>query len=66
MCIRDRADAVHEQLLRAGLRDLVDREPGLAADVVLGLRASSALEQRFGDHLLDCWDAGRSSLRAGL
>ncbi|HVM28531.1 MAG TPA: iron-containing redox enzyme family protein [Mycobacteriales bacterium] len=60
------ADAVHEQLLRAGLRDLVDREPGLAADVVLGLRASSALEQRFGDHLLDCWDAGRSSLRAGL
>lgn len=57
------ADAVHEQLLRAGLADLLGREPALAADVVLGLRASALLEDRFADHLLACWQAGRSSLR---
>lgn len=57
------ADAVHEQVLRAGLRDLLDREPVLTADVVLGIRASLLLEERFGDHLTRCWDADRSSLR---
>lgn len=60
------ADAVHEQLLRAGLRDLLEREPHLAADVVLGLRASLALEDRFGEHLLGCWQDERSSLRQEL
>jgi hypothetical protein len=60
------ADAVHEQLLRAGLRDLLAREPALAADVVLGVQASLWLEQRFGDHLLACWQDGRTSLRAPL
>jgi hypothetical protein len=57
------ADAVHEQLLRIGLSDLLEREPALAPDVVLGLRGSSLLEDRFADHLLACWHAGRSSLR---
>lgn len=60
------ADAVHEQVLRAGLDDLVEREPALAADVVLGLRASSWLEERFGEHLMSCWQAGRSSLLRGI
>ena len=57
------ADAAHEQVLRAGVRDLLDREPALAADVVLGIRASLLLEERFGEHLMRRWDAGGSSLR---
>ncbi len=58
------ADAVHEQVLRGGLvRDLLERRPDVAADVVLGLRASLLLEDRFGEHLVDAWTSGRSSLR---
>ena len=57
------ADAVHEQLLRRGLDDLLDREPHLAADVVLGVQAGLLLEDRFADHVLGCWADGRSSLR---
>ena len=57
------ADAVHEQVLRAGLRDLLAREPALRADVVLGVQASLLLEERFGEHLTGAWQAGRSSLR---
>ncbi|MDP9434092.1 MAG: iron-containing redox enzyme family protein, partial [Actinomycetota bacterium] len=47
------ADAVHEQVLRAGVRDLLRREPHLAADVVLGVEAGLLLEDRFGASLLD-------------
>ena len=57
------ADAVHEQLLRAGLRDLLRREPHLAADVVLGIEAGLLLEDRFADHVLGAWSTGASSLR---
>jgi hypothetical protein len=57
------ADAVHEQVLRAGLRDLLRREPRLAADVVLGIQAGLLLEDRFADHVLAAWSAGSSSLR---
>ena len=60
------ADAVHEQLLRAGLRDLLQREPELAADVVFGIEAGLLVEERFGTALLDAWSAGRSSLRTPL
>ena len=60
------ADAVHEQLLRAGLRDLLAREPQLAADVVLGIEAGLLVEERFGAALLAAWSAGRSSLRTPL
>ena len=57
------ADAVHEQLLRAGLRDLLRREPHLAADVVLGVQAGLLLEDRFAEHVLGAWRTGASSLR---
>jgi hypothetical protein len=57
------ADAVHEQLLRAGLRDLLRREPHLAADVVLGIEAGLLLEDRFAGHVLGAWSSGASSLR---
>ncbi|MGK5556612.1 iron-containing redox enzyme family protein [Actinomadura kijaniata] len=61
------ADAVHEQVLRRDvLGDLLDREPELAADVVLGIQATCLLEDRLGEHLLSCWDAGRTSLRHPL
>ena len=58
------ADAVHEQVLRHGiLRDLLDREPGLAADVVFGMSAWLHLEDVMAAHVLGAWSAGRSSLR---
>jgi hypothetical protein len=60
------ADAVHEQVLRAGLRDLLRREPHLAADVVLGIEAGLLLEDRFADHVLGAWSAGANSLRRPL
>ncbi|MBA9005579.1 iron-containing redox enzyme family protein [Thermomonospora cellulosilytica] len=57
------ADAVHEQVLRRDvIGDLLRREPGLAADVVFGVRATELLEERFGEHVLECWRAGRTSL----
>lgn len=57
------ADAVHEQLLRTDLlRDLLEREPELAPDVVFGLGAALLLEDRFAEQLLGAWADGRSSL----
>lgn len=58
------ADAVHEQIIRRGvLGPLLAAEPGLAADVVFGIRAYLHLGDRLGDRLLDCWSRGASSLR---
>jgi hypothetical protein len=61
------ADAVHEQIMRRDvIGDLLAREPGLAADVVLGIQATELLENRLDDHLLGCWHSDRSSLRQPL
>jgi hypothetical protein len=61
------ADAHHGLVAFDGLiRGLTEREPGLAADVVFGARALTAVEGRFTAHLLDAWTAGRSSLRRPL
>lgn len=58
------ADAVHEQVLRRDvIGDLLAREPELAASMVFGIQATELLENRFTDYVLDCWGAGRSSLR---
>jgi hypothetical protein len=57
------ADAVHEQLVRKDLlAGLLEREPELAADVVLGLQASTVLEDLLADYVVGCWSAGTSSL----
>ncbi|MFB4319620.1 iron-containing redox enzyme family protein [Actinomadura sp. 21ATH] len=57
------ADAVHEQVLRHDVvGGLLETDPGLAADVVLGVQATVLLEQRLEDHLLGSWREGRSSL----
>jgi hypothetical protein len=59
------ADAVHEQIAAHDLAGgLVADEPELAGDVVFGVRVALALDARLSGHLLRCWDAGESSLRA--
>lgn len=61
------ADAVHEQVVRADVvGDLVNREPTLERDVVFGMRAFDTVEDRLGRRLMQCWRAGRSSLRRSL
>jgi hypothetical protein len=61
------ADAVHEQVVRRGvIGPLLAAEPGLAADVVFGIRGSVFLGDRFGDLLLDAWTRGLPSLRSPL
>jgi hypothetical protein len=61
------ADAVHENIAAVDLAGgLVRRQPGLCADVLWGARALVELEARWAAHLLDAWEAGRSSLLAPL
>jgi hypothetical protein len=61
------ADAVHEQIVRTDVvGDLVRREPALDRDVVFGIRAHEAVEDRLADHLMRCWTNGESSLRRPL
>ncbi|MGP4028195.1 iron-containing redox enzyme family protein [Actinomadura sp. 3N407] len=63
------ADAVHEQVLRHDvIGGLLEDEPGLAGDVVLGVRATGLLEDRLAAHLLGSWSGRppRSSLRRPL
>jgi hypothetical protein len=61
------ADAVHEAIAAWDLADgLAREEPELAADIVFGARALLAVEARWGEHLLDAWRAGRTSLRRPL
>lgn len=61
------ADAVHEQVMRREVvGGLLEQNPDLAGDIVFGIQATDLLEQRFADHLLQSWAAGRSSLRLPL
>lgn len=61
------ADAVHEQLVRRSvIAPLVAAEPGLAADVVFGIRAAGLLADRTDAMVLDAWRGGRSTLRRPL
>jgi hypothetical protein len=61
------ADAVHEAIAAVDLAGgLVRQQPALAGDVLWGARALVAVEARWAAHLLDAWEAGRSSLRQPL
>ncbi len=61
------ADAVHEQVVRTEVvGGLLAREPHLDADVVFGIRARDVVENRLADRVMECWTAGRSSLRRPL
>jgi hypothetical protein len=58
------ADAVHEQVVRVDVvGDLVAREPHLDRDVVFGIRAHAAVENRLADKLIESWNQGQTSLR---
>ncbi len=61
------ADAVHENVAAVDLAGgLARKEPALAGDVLWGARCLVALDRRWGDHLLDAWESGVTSLRLGL
>ncbi len=61
------ADAVHEQVMRRDVvGGLLEEEPELAADVVLGIQATNLLEGRLTGHLDRAWDEGVTSLRRPL
>lgn len=60
------ADALHEQIAAHDLcGSFVDAEPELAGDVLFGAACALYVDNRFADHLLAQWRAGRSSLRSG-
>ncbi|SCK12861.1 iron-containing redox enzyme family protein [Streptomyces sp. WMMB 322] len=57
------ADAVHEQVMRRDvIGGLLDDEPELAPDVVLGIQATGLLEDRLAHHLDTAWDRNTTSL----
>lgn len=61
------ADAVHEQVVRHDVvGDLVAREPQLDRDVVFGIRAHAAVEDRLAEVMMASWKAGQTSLRRPL
>jgi hypothetical protein len=61
------ADAVHEQIAAADLcGGLVDDEPNLAADVLMGAAVCLRLDARVSEHLLSAWGSGGSALRGSL
>ena len=58
------ADAVHENIAAVDLAGgLVRQDPSLCSSLLWGARALNHLDSRWGSHLLECWGAGRSSLR---
>jgi Iron-containing redox enzyme len=61
------ADAVHEQVVRHDVVGaLVAREPHLDHDVVFGIHAHAAVEDRLADVIMASWKVGKSSLRRPL
>lgn len=57
------ADEHHGPLAKSVLVDgYVAGDPGRGALAVWGAEITMAVERRFAEHLLDCWNAGRSSL----
>jgi hypothetical protein len=58
------ADAVHEQIAAYDMcGSFCVAEPELAADVLFGARCALAVDALWAQHVLACWQAGRSSLR---
>lgn len=61
------ADAVHEQVVRIDVvGDLVAREPQLDRDIVFGIRAHAAVENRLAERVMTSWQQGQTSLRTPL
>lgn len=58
------ADARHQDVaLHDMVGGLLEEEPLLGGEVVFGARALATVEGLFAQHVLDSWEAGRSSLR---
>ncbi|UFU07917.1 iron-containing redox enzyme family protein [Ruania halotolerans] len=61
------ADAVHEQIAAHDLAgSLAEDDPGLLPDIMFGAAACLTVEDWAGQHILEAWQAGRSSLRLPL
>jgi hypothetical protein len=59
------ADAVHEQLaIRSICQRLVDQEPELHRDVLVGTAVCLQLDARSGHQMLEAWERGGSALLA--
>jgi hypothetical protein len=57
------ADSVHENIALYDMaQGLAISEPALAGEIVFGVRSLLLLDSRFGAHLIECWEAGASSL----
>jgi Iron-containing redox enzyme len=60
------ADAVHENIAAVDLAGgLARQQPQLAGDILWGARALVFLEASWARHLLEAWEASRTSLLAG-
>lgn len=61
------ADAVHEQIAAYDMcGSFCVAEPEAVGDVFFGARCALAVDARWAAGVLDCWQAGRSSLRTEL
>ena len=61
------ADGLHAQLAADRLiGGFVAAHPDEAREVLFGAGALMAVERRFADHLISCWEAGLSTLRIPL
>ena len=61
------ADAVHEQIAARDLAGaLAQDEPELLEDVLFGAAACLYVDGLMGDHMLECWSDGRTSLRGSM
>ncbi|WP_166875952.1 iron-containing redox enzyme family protein [Salinibacterium sp. ZJ450] len=61
------ADAVHEQLAaREVAGSLAEDEPALLGDIFFGAAACLTVDGWVGEHILNSWTAGQSSLRMPL
>ncbi|YCK35952.1 iron-containing redox enzyme family protein [Actinomadura sp. ATCC 39365] len=57
------ADAVHEQIAAADLcGGFAAAFPALTGDVLYGAACALALERRWAEHVMGCWERGASSL----
>jgi hypothetical protein len=58
------ADAVHEQIAAHDLAGaLAEDEPELLGDILFGAAACLVVDGWAGEHMLDAWSEGRTSLR---
>ena len=61
------ADAVHEQIAGRDLAgNLAEDDPRLLPDIMFGAAACLVVDGWAGQHMLDAWTAGESSLREAL